>query len=83
MNKKAGRNELCPCGSGKKFKKCCALKPRFSIQQLSNTEQPEKATDLKRLFELSTGNFHFDARAQVSTETEPQEKKEEEESENP
>ena len=23
---KSGRNELCPCGSGKKFKKCCALK---------------------------------------------------------
>jgi hypothetical protein len=22
----AGRNELCPCGSGKKYKKCCALK---------------------------------------------------------
>jgi uncharacterized protein YecA (UPF0149 family) len=21
---KVGRNELCPCGSGKKFKKCCA-----------------------------------------------------------
>lgn len=21
--KKVGRNELCPCGSGKKFKKCC------------------------------------------------------------
>ncbi|HBN09840.1 MAG TPA: hypothetical protein DD435_14715 [Cyanobacteria bacterium UBA8530] len=21
-----GRNELCPCGSGKKFKKCCAIK---------------------------------------------------------
>ena len=20
---KIGRNELCPCGSGKKFKKCC------------------------------------------------------------
>jgi len=20
---KVGRNELCPCGSGKKFKKCC------------------------------------------------------------
>lgn len=20
---KPGRNELCPCGSGKKFKKCC------------------------------------------------------------
>jgi hypothetical protein len=23
---KAGRNEPCPCGSGKKFKKCCAAK---------------------------------------------------------
>lgn len=25
---RVGRNELCPCKSGKKFKKCC-LKPRF------------------------------------------------------
>ena len=23
---KAGRNDLCPCGSGKKYKKCCELK---------------------------------------------------------
>lgn len=23
MNDKVGRNDLCPCGSGKKFKKCC------------------------------------------------------------
>jgi hypothetical protein len=23
---KAGRNDLCVCGSGKKFKKCCALR---------------------------------------------------------
>ncbi|MFP5379586.1 MAG: SEC-C metal-binding domain-containing protein [Vicinamibacteria bacterium] len=23
---KAGRNDLCHCGSGKKFKKCCAAK---------------------------------------------------------
>lgn len=23
-DKKIGRNELCPCGSGKKYKKCCA-----------------------------------------------------------
>ena len=25
---RAGRNYPCPCGSGKKFKKCCAQKPR-------------------------------------------------------
>ncbi|MBQ7721705.1 MAG: SEC-C domain-containing protein, partial [Kiritimatiellae bacterium] len=23
MFKKVGRNDPCPCGSGKKFKKCC------------------------------------------------------------
>jgi hypothetical protein len=23
LNKKQGRNEQCPCGSGKKYKKCC------------------------------------------------------------
>jgi uncharacterized protein YecA (UPF0149 family) len=26
MKKETGVNERCPCGSGKKFKKCCALK---------------------------------------------------------
>jgi SWIM/SEC-C metal-binding protein len=24
---KTGRNDPCPCGSGKKFKKCCATSP--------------------------------------------------------
>jgi preprotein translocase subunit SecA len=23
--KKIGRNDLCPCGSGKKYKKCCGM----------------------------------------------------------
>ena len=23
MEKRCGRNDLCPCGSGKKYKKCC------------------------------------------------------------
>jgi hypothetical protein len=26
MNPKVGRNDPCPCGSGLKYKKCCALK---------------------------------------------------------
>ena len=26
-NRKVGRNDLCPCQSGKKFKKCCIDKP--------------------------------------------------------
>ncbi|MEO8682009.1 MAG: SEC-C metal-binding domain-containing protein [Vicinamibacterales bacterium] len=28
MTSKPGRNDNCPCGSGKKFKKCCELKQR-------------------------------------------------------
>src|ERR1700733_471999 len=31
--KKIGRNEPCPCGSGKKFKKCCLEKPRMKPVQ--------------------------------------------------
>lgn len=26
VQRKIGRNEICPCGSGKKFKKCCLIK---------------------------------------------------------
>ena len=27
--KKTGRNELCPCGSGRKYKKCCINAPKL------------------------------------------------------
>jgi uncharacterized protein YecA (UPF0149 family) len=27
-NGRVGRNDICPCGSGKKFKKCCLFKGR-------------------------------------------------------
>jgi preprotein translocase subunit SecA len=26
IRKRIGRNDLCPCGSGRKFKKCCLAK---------------------------------------------------------
>ena len=35
---KIGRNDPCPCGSGKKFKKCCASKP----DQLAQRHHPDK-----------------------------------------
>jgi hypothetical protein len=31
-----GRNERCPCGSGRKFKDCCLRNPRLSIDQRSD-----------------------------------------------
>jgi len=37
VSTKAGRNDRCPCGSGKKFKKCCmdkpSLRPRAELVQ--------------------------------------------------
>ena len=30
--KKIGPNELCPCGSGKKFKKCCMGNGKFDVK---------------------------------------------------
>ena len=29
QTQKVGRNDPCPCGSGKKYKKCCMLKESF------------------------------------------------------
>ncbi len=37
--KKIGRNERCPCKSGKKFKHCCALKPEALAQQVAQESQ--------------------------------------------
>jgi hypothetical protein len=32
MSNKASRNGICPCGSGKKFKKCCGLTEQMQKQ---------------------------------------------------
>ncbi|MGM0548743.1 MAG: SEC-C metal-binding domain-containing protein [Bacillota bacterium] len=46
-----GRNDTCPCGSGKKFKKCCAQnKPKKSIEEyfeaIKKAEKEEAVLDL-------------------------------------
>jgi len=28
---KTGRNDICPCGSGKKYKKCCLIKDEKAV----------------------------------------------------
>jgi preprotein translocase subunit SecA len=33
VKKKIGRNDPCPCGSGKKYKKCCMLKDMMKEKQ--------------------------------------------------
>ncbi len=36
---KVGRNDPCPCGSGKKFKKCCELKKHLSVFEKKEIKQ--------------------------------------------
>ena len=55
--KKAGRNDPCPCGSGKKFKKCCELKmvrSRLSANRITSVSSSvQKASGLTSLFQNS------------------------------
>jgi hypothetical protein len=39
VNRKIGRNDLCPCGSGKKYKKCCLSKDEAAARQRSRAAQ--------------------------------------------
>lgn len=47
-----GRNDTCPCGSGKKFKKCCALKEETAVVSTPKVEvktlHPEQVMDMRR-----------------------------------
>lgn len=45
MNQKVGRNDPCPCGSGKKYKKCCEKKSylqRKSTSVLTGSKAVDK-----------------------------------------
>lgn len=49
MNEKVGRNDPCPCGSGKKYKNCCIGKPvrkplPFKATLLSQPKQVDLMT---------------------------------------
>ena len=50
-NKKIGRNELCPCGSGKKFKNCCINSGEYN--------QTRELT-AKEMYELKIGTKKID-----------------------
>ena len=43
-----GRNDPCPCGSGKKYKKCCmtAHQPKSSSQLLSNVKVIQSSSSM-------------------------------------
>ncbi|MGD8212833.1 MAG: SEC-C metal-binding domain-containing protein [Desulfobacterales bacterium] len=63
--RKIGRNAPCPCGSGKKFKKCCINKGILSISETSrnyhwNFDEIEKLTTEEIIFKLRGFGVDFD-----------------------
>ena len=40
---KIGRNDPCPCGSGKKYKNCCLKKPRSALDAIESSTERGKA----------------------------------------
>lgn len=47
--KNIGRNDPCPCGSGKKYKKCCALKSPLQKRQFTNMLSSQGKSSLSKL----------------------------------
>lgn len=52
---KVGRNDPCPCGSGKKYKKCCESTSRskkFKAEILSSSAQPVETKETSKVSSL-------------------------------
>lgn len=41
MSEKQKRNELCPCGSQKKYKKCCAIQKQKPTSLIGSVVRPQ------------------------------------------
>lgn len=50
MNEKVGRNDPCPCGSGKKYKSCCMNKPKPPPFKAKLLSQPKQIDLMSRTF---------------------------------
>lgn len=55
---KIGRNDLCPCGSGKKYKKCCIDKPLISKADGTVTVMDDRTLQAKTNLEQGYGYFY-------------------------
>lgn len=65
--KKCGRNDPCPCGSGKKYKKCCGQKKSLaqrSISQLTAQKGGSLSSVQQKTMRVST-NQHPDQLASL------------------
>ncbi len=55
--RKIGRNEPCPCGSGKKYKKCCLLKPGGGLAGRAEGKKPAVSAEPSHLENSADGTL--------------------------
>src|SRR5271170_4851743 len=61
-----GRNHLCPCGSGRKYKHCCGASPKTTAAVGSRgSAPPTNQADLERIRSLRNSG-HFDAATRLA-----------------
>lgn len=65
---KTGRNDACPCGSGKKFKHCCLGKIGFSDErtEMERRGTPNLATDVLNDMRRIAGDREFSSQEELS-----------------
>jgi hypothetical protein len=69
--KSVGRNEPCPCGSGRKFKKCCLGRVSDDNVSLTSTLREPVAFDELKLNNADFDDLEFDDLADGITEYDP------------
>ncbi len=66
---KTGRNDPCPCGSGKKYKKCCEIQKSkgFAAQKIEPGQSANRLTSLfkQRVSDGSSSNPGDSAKPEV------------------
>jgi len=66
MPEKIGRNDPCPCGSGKKYKNCCMGKDGQKLAELLDPvaewilEQPDMKKEFEKVLEKYSKGGHRD-----------------------
>lgn len=49
MAENVGRNDPCPCGSGKKFKKCCGVQKKMNMRSATVITGSKTSSLLERI----------------------------------
>ena len=55
--KEVGRNDPCPCGSGKKYKKCCAQKKPMQRRAFRQIESSQVESSIQRVTGVLSQTF--------------------------